>query len=242
MQLKVDIFIPCLIDQYYPDVANNMIKVLERLGCDVQYNVEQTCCGRTAFEDGYWDHCKEVGEKFIMELQHERYIICPGAACTATVKCQYPALFQNSSMHNQYKAVQKNMFELSDFLVNVMNASDIGARYNSKAVMFDACKAVHELKIKSPPRLLLSKVRDLTLIETPSTYSCCGMSGGLDRNNEKLAVEIGSKIIQDFMNAGADTIISTDMDCLMHFDSIIKKNNWPIKVSHLADVLASGWN
>jgi L-lactate dehydrogenase complex protein LldE len=242
MNLKVDIFIPCLIDQYYPDVAHNMIKVLERLGCDVQYNEDQTCCGRIAFEDGYWDHCKEVGEKFIMELQYERYIICPGAVCTATVKCQYPALFQNSSMHNQYKAVQKNMFEFSDFLVNVMNASDIGARYNAKAVMFDACKAVHELKIKSAPRLLLSKVRDLILIETPSTYSCCGMSGGLDRNNEKLAVDIGSKIVEDFMAVGADTIISTDMDCLMHFDSIIKKNNWPIKVAHLADVLASGWN
>ena len=242
MNLRVDIFIPCLIDQYYPDVAHKMIKVLESLGCDVQYNEDQTCCGRIAFEDGYWDHCKEVGEKFIMELQHERYIICPGAACTATVKCQYPALFQNSSMHNQYKAVQKNMFEFSDFLVNVMNASDIGARYNAKAVMFDACKAVHELKIKSAPRLLLSKVRDLTLVETPSTYSCCGMSGGLDRNNEKLAVDIGSKIVEDFMAVGADTIISTDMDCLMHFDSIIKKNNWPIKVAHLADVLASGWN
>ena len=242
MNLKVDIFIPCLIDQYYPDIAHNMIKVLERLGCDVQYNAEQTCCGRIAFEDGYWDHCKEVGEKLIMELQHERYIVCPGAACTATVKCQYPALFHNSSMHNQYKSVQKHMFEFSDFLVNVMNASDIGARYNAKAVMFDACKAVHELKIRSAPRLLLSKVRELTLIETPSTYTCCGMSGGLDRNNEKLAVEIGSKIIQDFIAVGADTIISTDMDCLMHFDSIIKKNNWPIKVAHLADVLASGWN
>jgi L-lactate dehydrogenase complex protein LldE len=177
-----------------------------------------------------------------MELQHERYIVCPGAACTATVKCQYPALFHNSSLHNQYKSVQKNMFELSDFLVNVMNASDIGARYNAKAVMFDACKAVHELKIKQAPRLLLSKVRELTLIETPSTYSCCGMSGGLDRNNEKLSVDIGSKIIQDFIDAGADTIISTDMDCLMHFDSIIKKNNLPIKVAHLAEVLAAGWN
>jgi len=219
-----------------------MIKVLERLGCDVQYNVEQTCCGRIAFEDGYWDHCKEVGEKLIMELQHERYIVCPGAACTATIKCQYPALFHNSSLHNQYKSLHNNMFERSDFLVNVMNASDIGARYNAKAVMFDACKAVHELKIKQAPRLLLSKVRELTLIETPSTYSCCGMSGGLDRNNEKLSVDIGSKIIQDFIDAGADTIISSDMDCLMHFDSIIKKNNLPIKVAHLAEVLAAGWN
>ena len=242
MNLKVDIFIPCLVDQYYPDVANNMIKVLERLGCDVQYNVEQTCCGRIAFEDGYWDHCKEVGEKLIMELQHERYIVCPGAACTATVKCQYPALFHNSSLHNQFKSVQKSMFELSDFLVNVMNASDIGARYNANAVMFDACKAIHDLKIKSAPRLLLSKVRELTLIDTPSAYTCCGMSGGLDRNNEKLSVEIGSKIIQDFIDAGADTIISTDMDCLMHFDSIIKKNNWSIKVAHIADILAAGWN
>jgi L-lactate dehydrogenase complex protein LldE len=68
------------------------------------------------------------------------------------------------------------------------------------------------------------------------------MSGGLDRNNEKLSVDIGSKIIQDFIDAGADTIISTDMDCLMHFDSIIKKNNLPIKVAHLAEVLAAGWN
>lgn len=237
----VDIFIPCQIDQFYPETANKMIKILERLGCGVNYNIEQTCCGQPAFEDGYWDQCKEVGEKLIKEFQNERYIVCPGATCTATIKCRYPNLFHNSSLHNEYKQVQKHMFELSDFLANVLNVSDIGASYNAKAFFMDACQAVHELGIKEAPRALLSKVRGLELMEIQGIISCCGASNGIDRHDEKLAVQMAEELLRVVINSGAEVIISTDIQCIMHLDGVIKKQQLPIKVAHIADVLASGW-
>jgi L-lactate dehydrogenase complex protein LldE len=237
----VDIFIPCYIDQYYPQTANNMVKVLERLSVGVNYNVEQTCCGRPAYQDGYRDHAKEVGEKLIREFQEERYVVCPAAGCVATVKCQYPSLFHNSSMHNEYKLVQKHFYEVSDFLANVMNVSDIGARYDAKAVYLDACPAVHELGIKDAPRQLLSKVRGLELLEVQGGLPCCGIGGGLDRRNEELTVKMAMELIKKVQSTGASVIISTDYECLMHLDAVILKEKLNLKVAHIIDVLASGW-
>ncbi len=237
----VDIFIPCQIDQFYPETANKMIKILERLSCGVNYNIEQTCCGQPAFEDGYWDQCKEVGEKLIKEFQNDRYIVCPSASCTATIKCRYPNLFHNSSMHNEFKQVQKHIFELSDFLVNILNVSDIGASYHAKAFYMDACQAVHELGIKEAPRTLLSKVRGLELIDLQGIVSCCGASSGIDRHDEKLAVQMAEELLRVVVDSGAEVIISTDVQCIMHLDGVIKKQQLPLRVAHIADVLANGW-
>ncbi|CAN5577718.1 (Fe-S)-binding protein [soil metagenome] len=238
----VDIFIPCYIDQFYPGTAQSMVKVLERLNCGVNYNIEQTCCGRPAFEDGYWDHCKEVGEKLIREFQEDRYIVCPASTCVATVKNQYASIFHNTSLHNEYKMVQKHMYEFSDFLVNVLNASDLGARYPGKAVFLDSCSAVHDLGIKEAPRMLLSNVRDLEMLNMGnSSLPCCGLGGGLDRKDEKLTVQMAEEVIKAATNEGANIIISTDYDCLMHLNGVIHKNNYNLKTAHIADVLATGW-
>jgi L-lactate dehydrogenase complex protein LldE len=123
--MVVDIFIPCFVDQLYPNTAMNMVKVLEKVGCDVNYNPEQTCCGQPAFNAGYWDDAKKVGEKFIKEFQNDRYIIAPSASCVGMIKNYYPELFHNSALHNEYKQLAKNIFEFSDFLVNVLKITDV---------------------------------------------------------------------------------------------------------------------
>ena len=116
----VDIFIPCFIDQLHPNVGLNMVKILEKLGCGINYNPEQTCCGQPAFNAGYWDEAREVGEKFIKEFQNDRYIVSPSASCTGYVKNYYPEMFHNSVLHNEFKQIKRNIFEFSDFLVNVL--------------------------------------------------------------------------------------------------------------------------
>jgi L-lactate dehydrogenase complex protein LldE len=237
----VDLFIPCFVDQLQPETALNMIKVLERVGCGVNYNHEQTCCGQPAFNAGYWDHCKEVGEKCIKEFQNDRYIVSPSASCTGFVKNYYGEMFHNSVLHNQYRQVQKNIHEFSDFLVNVLKITDLGAVMNGVAVFHDSCAGLREYGIKREPRLLLSKVRGLELREMRDCETCCGFGGMFSTKYENIAVSMAEQKVAAAEEAGAEYFISTDLSCLLHLDGYIKKNNKSIKVMHLVDVLATGW-
>lgn len=238
----VDIFIPCFIDQVYPNTGLNMVKILEKVGCGVNYNPEQTCCGQPAFNAGYWDDCKEVGEKFIREFQNDRYIICPSASCVGMIKNYYPEMFHNTVLHNEYKQIQKNIFEFSDFLVNVLKITNIGAVYNGVATYHDSCAGLREYGIKREPRVLLEKVRGLTLREMEDTETCCGFGGTFSAKFEAIAVGMGEKKIENAMQTGAECIISTDISCLMHLEGYAKKNGKDMKMMHLCDILAAGWD
>jgi L-lactate dehydrogenase complex protein LldE len=237
----VDIFIPCFIDQIYPDTAKNMVKILEKLNVGVNYNPEQTCCGQPAFNAGYWDMCKEVGEKFIHDFSNDRYIVSPSASCVGMVKNYYPELFHNSALHNEYKGIQKKIYELSDFLVNVLNVTDVGAKFEGVATYHDACSALRELNIKSAPRTLLSKVKGLELREMHDTETCCGFGGTFSVKFDPIAVGMAEQKIINAEATKAEYLISTDASCLMHIDGYLKKQGKPMKTIHLADVLASGW-
>lgn len=239
--MLVDIFIPCFVDQIFPDTAMNMIKVLEKVGCTVNYNPEQTCCGQPAFNGGYWDQCKEVGEKFIRDFPNDRYIVSPSASCVGMVKNYYPELFHNTVLHNEYKAVQKNIIELSDFLVNVLNVTDLGATLNGSATYHDSCSGLREIGLKKEPRLLLSKVKGLELREMEDNETCCGFGGTFSVKYESIAVGMAEQKVINAEATKSDYIISTDLSCLMHLDGYLKKSAKPMRIMHLADVLASGW-
>ena len=239
--MLVDIFIPCFVDQLFPEAAFNMIKVLEKAGCTVNYNPAQTCCGQPAFNAGFWDQCKDVAEKFIADFPNERYIVTPSASCAGMVKNYYPEIFHNSVLHNKSKSIQKNIYEFSDFLVNVLNVTDIGARLNGVATYHDSCSALREMGIKKEPRTLLSNVRGLEIREMQDTETCCGFGGTFSVKYEAIAVGMAEQKIINAEATSADIIISTDVSCLMHLDGYLKKQNKKIKVMHIADVLASGW-
>jgi L-lactate dehydrogenase complex protein LldE len=229
------------MDQVYPQTANNMIKVLEKLDCGINYNPDQTCCGHPAFTNGYWDESKAVGEKLIHELQNDRYIVCPSALCAGMIKTHYASLFHNSSLHNEYKAVQKYIYEFSDFLVNVLNVTDVGAKLNGVATFHDSCKALRELNIKSAPRILLGKVKELELVEMTESETCCGYGTGFSQKFENIAVDIAEKKAEQIISTGCTYVVSTDYTCLMHIDSVLKQKATHIQTMHIADVLASGW-
>lgn len=237
--MVVDIFIPCYIDQLYPHIAFNMIKVLEKLDISVNYNTEQTCCGQVAFNSGYWDQAKCVGEKFIRDFSNDRYIVAPSASCVNMVRNYYPEMFHNSALHNEYKQLQKNIFELSDFLVNVMNVSDIGATFNANVTFHDSCSALREYGIKNEPRILLQNVRGLNIIEMNNSDVCCGFGGTFSIKNEAISIAMAEQKIQHAIDTKAEYLISTEASCIMHLDSYIKKNNIPLKTIHLAEILAN---
>lgn len=235
----VDVLIPCYIDQIFPETAQNMIRVLETLGCGVNYNPNQTCCGHPAFINGFWDECKPIGEKLIKEFQNERYIVCPSSMCTSMVKNNYTQLFHNSSLHNEYKSVQKNMYEFSDFLVSVLNVTNLNATFAAKAVYMNSCKASRDLNIIQAPITLLNNVKELELIELSDDFACCGYDMAFTNQMEEISVAIARKKIGSIKKTGAQIIISADYTCLMHLAGVIKKDGLDIKCLHIADILAA---
>lgn len=238
----VDIFIPCFIDQLYPETGFNMVKVLEKAGVGVRYNKNQTCCGQIAFNSGFWDHAKSMGEKFIHDFKDCQYVVAPSASCVGMVRNYYDEMFYNSALHNEYRLLRKNIFEISDFLVNVLHVRDVGATFNHRITYHDSCAALREYGLKDEPRILLSHVRGIELIEMEETNVCCGFGGTFSVKHEAVSTAMGDHKLKQALKTGAEYIVSTDASCLMHQEGIIQKQNLPIKTIHLVDILASGWD
>ena len=239
--MNVQIFIPCFVDQLYPDTAFNMIKVLEKAGCTVSYNTNQTCCGQPAFDAGFWGEAKDVCSKFLKDFKGDEYIVSPSASCAGFVRNYYSKLFDNSSMHNEVKEVGKRIYEFSEFMVHVLQVQNVGAVLNGKATYHDSCAGLRECKIKTEPRKLLSNVKGLELTELHDVETCCGFGGTFAVKFESISIAMGEQKVENALATGAEYLISTDMSCLMHLQGYITNKGYKLKTMHLADVLASGW-
>ncbi|HEX5552820.1 MAG TPA: (Fe-S)-binding protein [Chitinophagaceae bacterium] len=239
--MNVQLFIPCFVDQIYPGTGFNMVKVLEKCGCVVDYNPDQTCCGQPAFNAGYWDEAKAVGHKFLKDFHGYDYIVSPSASCTGFVRNYYGKLFDNSASHNEMKLVQKNLFEFTEFLTKVLHVTDVGATLEGVATYHDSCAGLRECKIKSEPRTLLDHVQGLEIREMTDVETCCGFGGTFAVKYEPISSGMADQKINNALATGADYIISTDLSCLMHLAGYIEKRGLNLKTMHIADVLASGW-
>ncbi|RYZ96650.1 MAG: (Fe-S)-binding protein [Sphingobacteriaceae bacterium] len=239
--MKIELFVPCFVDQLYPDTAFNTVKLLEKAGCDVTFNPNQTCCGQPAFNAGFWDDAKEVGSKFLNDFDQDSIIVTPSASCTGMVKNYYNDLFTNTVVHNKCRSIQANIYELSDFLVNILQYDYFGAELDGRGVYHDSCSALRECKIKEEPRQLLSKVLGLEMVDLKDNETCCGFGGSFAVKFEAISSAMAQQKVDNALAAEADYIISTDASCLLHLQSYIDKNNLPIKTYHIADVLAHGW-
>ncbi len=239
--MKVELFIPCHLDQFYPQTAMNVYKLLRKAGVDTEYNPDQTCCGRMAYNLGYVDDAIELGDKFLDAITKNDYIVVPSSSCVAYMVTKGEKLFFNTPNHHNYKEVKKNIRELSDFLVNVLHYDNFNASFPHKVTYHDCCSAKGLLGISSQPRQLLSKVEGLELLEMHQSDMCCGSDHSLMLYNEPVASAMANRKIKNALNTGAEYIVSTDMTCLMHMGLYAEKQNIPMKVMHIADVLASGW-
>lgn len=239
--MNVQIFIPCFVDQLYPDTAFNMIKVLEKCGCTVSYNTAQTCCGQPAFNAGFWDEAKSVCTKFIKDFSGTDIIVTPSASCAGFVRNYYTKLFENSSVHNEVKDLSKRIFEFSEFMIEVLKIDNVGASLKGKATYHDSCAALRECKIKEEPRKLLSNVKGLEITEMNDVETCCGFGGTFAVKFESISVAMGEQKVENALATGAEYLISTDHSCLMHLQGYINHKGYKLQTMHLADVLASGW-
>jgi L-lactate dehydrogenase complex protein LldE len=239
--MDVQLFIPCFMDQLYPDTAFNTVKVLEKAGCRVRYNENQTCCGQPAFNAGFREEARAICSKFLKDFSGNDVIVTPSASCAGFIRNNYSLLFENSVSNNDLRYLKDQVFELSDFLVNKLNVTDFGAALDGKAVYHDSCAGLRECGIKKEPRVLLAGVKGLELVEMQDVETCCGFGGTFAVKFEPISVAMGEQKAKNAADTGAEYLISTDMSCLMHIQGVIDNKGYPMKSMHLVDVLAAGY-
>lgn len=240
--MTVDFFVSCIIDQFYPMTAMNTMKLLKAAGVDVEYNPEQTCCGKFAFNSGYLEESKRLGEKFLRDFPNNRPIVGISASCVGFIKTRYKELFYNTSMHLEHKRLVANIYEITDFLVNKVHKDYFSSVFHYKCAYLDSCSALRELGLKNEARQLLSKVNGLELVELKHPEICCGMGKGMfPLQHETISAAMADQKLKDAIDSGAEYLITNDISCLMHLSSYAKKQGLPIEVIHIVDVLANGW-
>ncbi len=244
--MTTGLFIPCFIDQLYPDTGFSMIKVLKKADevskahMQFEYNPAQTCCGQVAFNGGFWDEAKELGVKFIKDFLAYDYVVGPSASCVGMVRNYYPQMFNNSAWHNQNNQLTKKIYEFTDFLVNIMQVEDLGARFEARITYHDACAALREYGLNDQPRRLLDRVGGLEIAEMKDHDVCCGFGGTFSVKHEAISTAMAEQKVQHALDTKAEYIISTESSCLMHLQAFIDKHEIPIKTLHIADLLAKG--
>ncbi|HEV7331162.1 MAG TPA: (Fe-S)-binding protein [Flavisolibacter sp.] len=240
--MTIQLFVPCFVDQLYPESAFNMVAVLEKAGCNVQYNPKQTCCGQPAFNAGFWDESRSVCTKFIKDFSGAEYIVAPSASCVGFVRNYYSKLFEGSAYQNDAKAVSENIFEFTEFLVNKLGQTKFGAELNGKATYHDSCAGLRECRIKNEPRKLLQNVKGLELVELEDVETCCGFGGTFSVKFDPISIAMAEQKVEHALATGAEYLISTDLSCLMHLQGYIDNKNYNLRTMHIADVLATGIN
>jgi L-lactate dehydrogenase complex protein LldE len=239
-KMKVDLFVPCFIDQLYPETAFNVIKLLEFAGVSVHYNPEQTCCGQPAFNSGYWKEARSLAVKFLHDFENSETIVGPSASCTGYIKNYFHLLFKEDQDYLQkVETIKASIFELTDFLVNKLKVTDFGAVFPHRVTWHDACSALREYGIREEPRILLGNVKGLELVEMKDTETCCGFGGTFSVRFKTISSAMTQQKVENALATGAEYIASTESSCLMNIESYIRKNNIPLKTIHIADILAS---
>lgn len=239
--MKVQLFIPCFVDQLFPQTAFNMIKVLEKAGCEVFYNPKQTCCGQPAFNAGFWDDARDVATKFLKDFDKEGAIVAPSASCVGFVKNYYENLFNSETEQSVARRAGEKCFEFSEFVVHKLGVTQFGAVLNGKATYHDSCAGLRECKIKDEPRRLLLNVDGLEVVEMQDVETCCGFGGTFAVKFDAISIAMAEQKVEHALATGANFLISTDLSCLMHLQGYIDHKNYNLQSLHLADVLASGW-
>ena len=237
--MDIQLFVPCFVDQLYPQSAFNMVAVLEKAGCNVTYNPSQTCCGQPAFNAGFWDESRSVCKKFLNDFNGAEYIVAPSASCVGFVRNYYKKLFEGTEHETEARAITENIFEFSEFLVNKLGQTKFGAELNGKATYHDSCAGLRECKIKNEPRKLLQNVKGLELVEMEDVETCCGFGGTFAVKFENISIAMAEQKVEHAMATGAQYLISTDLSCLMHLQGYIDNKQYNLKTMHLADVLVS---
>ena len=237
--MRITLFVPCFIDSLYPNVAMSMVRIFEQLGHTVEFPENQTCCGQPPFNSGYWEEARAVASKQLEVFKNADCIVSGSGSCGAMFKVFYPELFHGHALETEAKALSAKTWEFSEFLVNKLNISDVGARFEGRATFHDGCHGLRELGTKEAPRTLLRAVKGLELVEMGEAESCCGFGGTFAVKYPQISTAMAEVKCASICETKADYVISNDSSCLMQISGWLNRNVGSVKCMHLAEVLAA---
>ncbi len=237
---KVHLFIPCFVDQVYPQTGLAALKLLRAAGCEVIYPRGQTCCGQPAFNSGYAGEAADLAERFIRLFRDAEAVVAPSASCIAMVRVHYGDLPLAPEIREEYESLRERVFELSEYLVDRLGVTDFGARFPGRVAYHASCHGLRELGILRQPMELLRKVEGLELVEPDDRHLCCGFGGTFAAKFSSLSAAIGEDKIEALVRTGAEVVTATDDSCLMHLGGMLSRRKVPIRPLHYARILAGG--
>ena len=237
--MKVSLFVTCLVDQMWSSIGTSCVDVLRRVGCEVEFDERQTCCGQPAFNTGYRDEARQVAKRFISVFEESKAdaIVSPSGSCTAMVH-HFAELFADDPQWlERARSVASRSYEFSSFLVSVLKVEDVGATWRGKLTWHDACHGLRDLNIKSEPRRLIRNVRGAEFVEIENAEACCGFGGTFSVKYPEISVAILDQKIEAIERAGVDAVVSGDASCLMQIGGRLSRKGSSVRVMHLAELL-----
>jgi len=243
--VKAALFVPCYVDQLYPQVALATVRVLERFGVTVVFPEEQTCCGQPMANAGFASDAEPLARRFLEVFRGFDAVVCPSGSCTSMVRNHYDAFLAGRPGFDQLKATT---YELCEFLVDVLGVKALPGRFPRKVGLHQSCHGLRELRLGSSseriePRFgkvegLLRAIEGLELVQLSRNDECCGFGGTFAVVEEAVSCLMGRDRIADHVKAGAEVVTGTDVSCLMHMDGLARRGGLPLTFRHVAEVLA----
>lgn len=245
--MKIGLFIPCFIDQLYPQAGIATLELLEKAGCEVVYPEKQTCCGQPMANTGCEKDVKKLAKKFVKQFTGFDYVVSPSASCVVMVKEQYPEYVGDMP---GFKHLEESIFEICEFLHDVLKVNKFDAEFSHKVGLHNSCHGHRMLNLGRPSELnmpyfsklenLLRMVKGIELVNLGREDECCGFGGTFSINEPEVSVAMGVDRIQDHLQAGAEYITGADYSCFIHLDAIIRQEKYPVKLIHMAEILNGG--
>ncbi len=240
--MRVALFITCFNDTLFPEVGISMVRLLERLGVDVDFPEEQTCCGQMHFNTGYQRESIPLARHFARTFGDAEVIVAPSASCVGMVRELYPtvaALSGDMALTQAIEAIIPRTYELTEFLTHVLGVEDVGAYYPHRVTYHPTCHSLRVLHLGDAPLQLLRAVKGIDLVELPDARECCGFGGTFAiKNVDTSAAMLGDKV-HCVLNTGAEVVTSADTSCLMQIGGALSRMRSGVRTVHLAEILAS---
>lgn len=239
--MRASLFITCLADSFYPNVGESTVRLLDRLGVGVDFPEEQTCCGQPAFNSGYRDEAKDVAKTMIEAFKNSEYVVGPSGSCVGMIRHYYPHLFEgDAKWEDSARRFVGKTYELSQFIVNVLGVTDLGARMEAAATYHPSCHASRLMGIKQEPLQLLRNVHGLQLVDLPFAEDCCGFGGTFAVKMHEVSGAMVAEKAQHVQDTKAEILVGTDMGCLMNIGGRLRFEGAPVRIMHVAELLWEG--